>query len=405
MANELQTINPETMAATVQSLPEITAWIAGNHDRGLAKGKALLDTIEANGGLDAETDEAAKAYIEAAGKCKSKMFEMRSPVTQLMDQYRKVFTSLEGDFDKTNTNTIPGKLQALRNKYAAELKAKAEAEARKAQEVSMQLQVLERYKQSVLGEFVNKVTAMTNQQVGYIRQSFENCNLENYDQVYAYIENMPEHFTLEQMVGNLCMHNGSAIPLPQGFPADFNFVETRMKIYTKAAAQQDAQYNQTIKQNKASYLEMLQAKKKQMELAKVDAEAAKAKAEEIKRHQEEEDRRIALEQQQAAEKARKEAELASQQGMAMSLFGNMEAQAAQPAVKTKTKKVIKIDSKNGYLQLLNFWWVNEGQNLDLDELAKVFKKMVTYAEKRANAKDPEFIQGEGITFEDEVIAK
>ena len=48
---------------------------------------------------------------------------------------------------------------------------------------------------------------------------------------------------------------------------------------------------------------------------------------------------------------------------------------------------------------------NEGQSLPVEELEKIFKKMIGYCEKQANGKDQIHIQSKFIRYEAEVKAK
>ena len=55
---------------------------------------------------------------------------------------------------------------------------------------------------------------------------------------------------------------------------------------------------------------------------------------------------------------------------------------------------------------MSFWWSKEGQYLPVDELAKIFKKQITYCEKAANDKShPELITSSSVSYEEEIKAK
>ena len=82
------------------------------------------------------------------------------------------------------------------------------------------------------------------------------------------------------------------------------------------------------------------------------------------------------------------------------------AEAAQPVAKTSVKvsKKIEILNVNGILPIIHMWFSHEGCNLGTDELAKIFKKQITFCEKLANSKD-EFIDDKNIKYVDDVKAK
>lgn len=399
--NEIVKINPETMAATVQSLPEVTAWIQRNHDKGLSKGQELLDMVLPLGQINPEIDQQLKDYIELAKKCKAMMYDKRSPITQLMDSYRKVFTSLEADFDVTSKESIPGQLQAIRNKYAAECERKRQEETKKAQQEGMLTQIVEKYKKDILVEYIAREVKIENRAMELIRNAYLNISLDNCKDVEDYIKNFKELLTLEDMVGKLVME--TAVPRPAGLPDDYNLTEVRMKLYNSKFDDVTKGYTERIRKTKQQYLDMIPSIVAQLSAAKSQDDKEKL-MDEVKRKEQEEALKMQQERNEAEAKAKQEAELKAQQNVAMTLFSGMDTQTT-PNVKTKTKKVLKVTSKNAYLSLLNFWWINEGQMMDIEELNKVFKKMVTFAEKKANAKDPEFVDGEGISFEDEITAK
>lgn len=88
-----------------------------SHTRCLEVGSALLLRVKKEGMTDALDIEIAK-FIEKAKLTVKKMNGKRTPVTQLFDQIRKVYTSMENDVDPTKADSIPNQLQAHRNAYA-----------------------------------------------------------------------------------------------------------------------------------------------------------------------------------------------------------------------------------------------------------------------------------------------
>ena len=58
-----------------------------------------------------------------------------------------------------------------------------------------------------------------------------------------------------------------------------------------------------------------------------------------------------------------------------------------------------------FFRIFQMWWIGEGQTLPFDELEKIFKKMTTYCEKKANSKDQTHIESQFISYEADVKAK
>ena len=78
-------------------------------------------------------------------------------------------------------------------------------------------------------------------------------------------------------------------------------------------------------------------------------------------------------------------------------------QAYQP--KTSVKKKLTPLSSEAFLPIISMWWTQEGVNLSVEELTKMFKKQITFCEKQANLTEPIFIKSEHIRYDEEVKAK
>ena len=88
-----------------------------------------------------------------------------------------------------------------------------------------------------------------------------------------------------------------------------------------------------------------------------------------------------------------------------SLFSVSAVSVSSPANKVKVKKLVKVLNPKGYADLFNYWWVGEGQYLSQEELEKVFKKQISYAEKSANRQNPDYIKSDNLKYIDEIKAK
>lgn len=105
------------------------------------------------------------------------------------------------------------------------------------------------------------------------------------------------------------------------------------------------------------------------------------------------------------EAAKQEAALKAQQSSIGSLFMEAAASIAPPPTNAKVKEKIVVLHQQGYLEIFQMWWINEGQTLPVEELEKIFKKMITYCEKQANGKDQKHIESKYIRYEADVKAK
>ena len=84
---------------------------------------------------------------------------------------------------------------------------------------------------------------------------------------------------------------------------------------------------------------------------------------------------------------RQEVAMKTQQSSIGNLFAGAAASVAPPPTNAKVKEKIVVLHQQGYLEIFQMWWIGEGQTLPFDELEKIFKKMTTYCEKKANRSD------------------
>lgn len=108
-------------------------------------------------------------------------------------------------------------------------------------------------------------------------------------------------------------------------------------------------------------------------MRKKDAEAA-AKAEtERKQREEEERKQRELEIQQKEHEQQQKAESSIQSAQMNSLFATAAASVTTRTSKAKVTERIKILHPAGFLEIYQMWWINEGQNLTIEELEKSTK--------------------------------
>ena len=224
-----------------------------------------------------------------------------------------------------------------------------------------------------------------------------NVTLDNYDAVYdtvaGYVVNLPVDWCPQ-----------SSVRLPYNLSPDESR-QIREEMLNKLRPQFNEQYLTEIGDYRQEILDKLPSKKTELE------RAAKASAEEAARIQTE------IEQREAAELARKEAERIAREkeeskktevkkanDEAANLFDLNKISTPTYVPKTKVTKKIRIVNPSGYMQVLMLWWAKEGSQLSDEELAKVFKKQISFCEKVAN-KDGVFIGDSSIEYIDEVKAQ
>lgn len=397
MSQELTIVKQENISTIVSAAPQSFADNRMSCQRCVSAGEALLKAI-ADTGMTDELDQQAATFIEKARKTVKKMNERRSPVTKLFDDIRREFTALENVIDPAKSDTIPYKLQVLRNQYAA--KKRAEEEERRRIEMARQQaeQARKQMRQDIEDDFNNQFTAVLNDAVNYLTQLDNSITLANYETVSETVKNYPTTLPADFLAK---LH--TTIRIPAGVTIDeVRKVEAETK--DRLGKKFTEMYACEVQDNKDYILDRLPSKKTNLErIAQADAaEAARIQAEmEERRRKEaaekEEERRRKEDEERAKE------ELARKQSEIDGLFGaQIIVQGYQPKVKVTQK--IELLNPEGIMAIIAMWWGKEGCTLSTDELSKMFKKQITFCEKLAN-KENIFIEDESVSYIDDVKAK
>ena len=100
---------------------------------------------------------------------------------------------------------------------------------------------------------------------------------------------------------------------------------------------------------------------------------------------------------------KQQAEIARQQAEMESLFTQqvMVEGTYQPKVKV-AQKIVLLNAE-GIMPIISMWWTKEGCHLPTEELAKMFKKQITFCEKLA--KEGVYIQDESVEYVEAIKAK
>lgn len=386
----------ENVGIIVRNTPESYRKNQLSHDNCLLACGNLLEEIKTTGMTD-ELDQKAAKYIERTRKTVKVMNEQRSPVTKLFDQVRAEFTKLENDIDPAKAGTVPYQLQQLRNQYAAKKREEEEAK-RRAEEVKRQAELArEQYRTACMDDYKVKFNDLVVSSLNELTSLNSQVSLENYkavfDTVTGYSDAIPADW---------CPPSSVRIPLNLSPDEARNI---RAEVMSSLVRQFTEQYKSEIGDYRQEILDMLPSKKIELERAAQASAEEKARIEvEMKQREaaklaRKEQERIAREQEEA-----KKAEVQKAKTEATSLFDMAQSSVQTYQPKAKVTKKIRIVNPNGYMQVLMLWWAKEGCNLSADELAKAFKKQITFCEKLAN-KTGEFITDGSVEYIDEVKAQ
>ena len=392
------TANVGTLAETAQSAYRENAVSC---QRCNDYGKTLLDKIAQSGGMNDALDAEAALYIEKAKKTVAKMNGKRSAVTQLFDNIRSAYTSLENEIDAKTQGTIPSQVQSLRNAYAAYKQERYEAEQREKLKKVQHDNALAAYRDAVEADIQSQLN------------SFIKINCEQID-IFA---NGRTLANIDEAEDSLNKITGEFPPAwiestePEA-AADSCLTEDEAKDVVAAVKAQHAagyaeQYTFEVLSCRDAAIARIPSKKE--ELQKL-ADASAEEAERIKQQmQEREEAEAKKRDQERAEREAKEkaaAELAAQKREMDNLFANATVQATSFKVNATVKQKIRVIHPEGFMQVVGMWWSQCGNQMSIEELEKVFSKQLTFCNKLANDKNnPMLIQSENIEYINEVKAK
>lgn len=402
MQTETQTtelIKFEEINSLIASAPDVLAKNQSLHDKAVNKAISLLDTVEAEG-MNDELDAELNDWMVKAGQALKINNQRRSPLTQMLTQVAKVFTSLEAPFDGTKKDSYYARFQILRNGYAAE-KAKIQREKEAA---ILKQQNIDKEKISIKAEielqirnsYYDKLQAFKK----YWTDFFNNTTLETLKANKEKIENIKLDYPKDKF---------NELPV-KVYPVYLDNVEkdrligvARVELYQELSAN----FRENMESLRDDLKDKFPSKKRELEaIAKAGAEE-KARLEELARNRQLAEQKLAEEE---AEKKRKEAEKQVEMNKQMETAGTLFDTAAQlEEVKESTGKVkasykISVTDATGWGHIFLFWCEKEGYSLTEAQIEKkTFKQLKTFCEKWANKHD-EFIDHDSIEYYEDLKA-
>lgn len=398
MAQDLALVKQENIQAIVSSTPKAYESNRISHDRCLEFGNALIAKIEAAGGMNEQLDQEVADYLNRVATTLKKINDNRAPVTRLFDDVKKVFTALENDIDKSKAGTLPYRLQTLRNAYAKQ--KYEEAERRRKEEEARQRALVARnkYIQDVREDYRRLLNEAISNSCRTLARLDNEVTLDNFDRTYRFIEEFPTELPVQWLQEQ--HHN---IGLPSDARLDINELrEIETEIKKDLYKEFSDHYAFEVSSTKEYILERMPSRKSNLEkMAKANAEDAARMKAEMEERQRKEQERIEEEKRKKAEKERQMAEM---EGLFAAQEALMTEACAPAAPKVKVSKKIQFLNTVGILPVIQLWFANEGINMTIEQLEKMFKKQITYCEKLAN-NDDVMIEDINVIYVDDVKAK
>ena len=397
METQIAIIKQENLQTIVSAAPQAYTDNKLSSDNCNRAGQSILDAILAQGMTD-ELDQQASQYIEKVRRTLKKMNERRTPVTQLFDTIRKEFTAMENGIDPTKAGTIPYQLQQQRNQYAAKKRAEEEERLRKEYERQQAEQARARLKQEIEEDYKAQLQQLINKACNALAAIDNAVTLDNYEESYKQIKDYSTELPADYL-NNLA----TFVRIPAGVSVE-ELRKVEIETKERLAKQFENQYDFEVDSTKQYIIDRLPSKKANLErMAQASAEeSARIKAEmEARQRKEAEDQEA--ERRRKEEEEKQQAELARQQTELQSLFGQQAIVSSGYQPKIKVAQKINLLNPEGIMPIISMWWAKEGCRLSVDELAKMFKKQITFCEKLA--KEGTFIEDENVEYVEDVKAK
>ena len=397
METQLAIIKQENIQTIVSAAPKAYQDNKLSCDNCNRAGQSILDAILAQGMTD-ELDQQASQYLEKVRRTAKVMNERRSPVTKLFDDIRKEFTAMENAIDPTKSDTIPYKLQQLRNQYAAKKRAEEEERLRKEYERQQIEQARSRMKQDIEDDFKQQFQSLVNRDCNALSAIDSAVTLDNYDASFKQVKEFSTELPADYL-NNLA----TFVRIPAGISVE-ELRKVEIETKERLAKQFENQYDFEVDSTKQYIIDRLPSKKANLErMAQASAEeSARIKAEMEARQRKEAEAQEA-ERRRKEEEEKQQAELARQQTELQSLFGQQAIVSSGYQPKIKVAQKINLLNPEGIMPIISMWWAKEGCHLSVEELTKMFKKQITFCEKLA--KEGTFIEDENVEYVEDVKAK
>lgn len=398
MTQEIAIIKQENIQTIVSAAPQSYQDNRLSREKCIEAGQAILDAIQHQGMTD-ELDQRAAIYIEKARKTVKRMNERRLPVTKLFDDIRKEFTAMENAIDPLKSDTIPYKLQQIRNQFAAKKRAEEEERRRREYERQQAEKARARMKQDIEEDFKSQFQQLVNKVCNDLSAIDNAVNLANYDASFKQIQEFSSELPADFLYN---LH--TFIRIPAGVSVE-EIRKVEIEAKERLGKQFTDQYDFEVDSTKQYIIDRLPSKKANLERIKQanEEEAARIKEEMEARQKAEAER---MEKERAAREAEEKRKAEMERGAAeiSSLFNNAQATMAGYQPKIKVDKKINLLNPEGIMPVIALWWSREGYTLSVEELSKMFKKQITFCEKLANKEDI-YVTDESVEYVDEVKAK
>ena len=403
-----------------RTAPEILKENRGRSMKAVSVGNNILDQWAEAWQIEDESErmaslfaigERSKNFLANCSTANKEMKELRAALTQMMDEFKKLFTSAENELDKSKSGSLASKVQAERDKHVAEIhkieerkRREAELKAAKAKEAIEIRNKIENALNDRLYDHLSKAQA-------WLQNQFNNISLENFAddavQIRVYKPQLRKDLFDQWAVGDSYPFHHHTNEEVRSFINDLKTeslylsyaesYEAKMIVFRNELVDKIPSKHEELKEQKRLSDEAAEAAKKAAQAktkaakeaaekaAKEAADRAKQADEDRKKREAADAARMAAEAEEARKKAEEEAEIKKHGEQTMVMFDQeAELSGGQPAPETRMGYDIEVLHPAGSVQIFQKWFEDEGKNLPVDKIGKTkMDQMKAYCEKLA----------------------
>lgn len=422
-----------------RSAPEI---LQANQDRtrkALAVGNSILEQWNEAWNMEGEdarmqalaaADERSNKFLVNSATALKEEKEARAAITQMMDEFKKMFTTAENDLDRTKTGTVTNRVQGNRDNYAGEVAKAAERKRLEAERIAakqkdaidikakIEVQLNQYFNDYLLAQKQKLTTYFNNLQLRQFADDAAQIRLYKpefkEDRYNAFVPSISSRYHTQEEVQTMLGEKLSE--LYQGFAGKYEADMTahrdsiidqipskhqelkeaerrRQEEEAERKRQQEAEEERKRQIAAANAAEKERLEKEAAEQRQRDAERLeqlrkeqKAAEQERLQREAQEKERLEREAQEAAAKAEQDAEMKKQADQTMVMF-EQEASLADLTTAPEARQgyEIVVLHQAAWVQIFQLWFEKEGKSLPIDKIGNTkLDQMKAWAEKLAH---------------------
>lgn len=381
-------------------------------------------------------DERSNKFLVNCGVALKEQKELRAAITQLMDEFKKMFTSAENEIDKSKAGTVADRIQSKRNEFAKQAyevaeRKRLEAErnaAKSKEEIEIRSFVEKWISDKLISLLSAKKLALTN--------AFNSITLDDFEARSAALKSLKTtNELLESQVGVpskfpfSVYHDSAELEAIQNaslqvypwesfaitwdseisavksdlidkLPSKLTELQEAKRIHDEQEAEKErqriAEENRQKELAKANEEEKVKLEEKQRlereeeqkrnEKLRLEQEAA---AEEQRKREQAEAEKLEKEEEAAKAKAEQDAELKKQGDHTMVMF-EKEAAIAENVQAPEARQGFEIEILHpaAWVQIFQLWFENQGKDMAIDKIGTTkMDQMKSWCEKHAHKND------------------